>query len=409
MDTSEPLLSLEKPDPFDVSRPSLYRDDSWRPLFAQLRSEQPVYYCPHSRSGPYWSITRYDDIVRVDTDSTGFSSSHDYGGVTIEDRVAVTFMQMDPPIHTAKRKNAAPIVAPRSLVQMESLIRERAGRVLDELPRNEDFDWVENVSIELTSMMLTTLFGYPVEARRKLVHWSNVLTADLEDPDSPIRSEAERQAGLADFYMTMVDLWERRQKEEEPGFDIISLLAHDPAVRAAPYEEIIALFGLFLVGGNDTTRNSMSGGAWGFSRFPEEWSKLKANPKLISNAAAEIIRFQTPVIYQRRTATTDVEIGGKTIKAGDKVVIWYISGNRDESVFADPDALRVERPNARQHLSFGMGPHRCLGARLAELQLRVLWEEVLSRDLEIEVLTPPTYAFSNLVRSPVTLPVRIRG
>jgi cytochrome P450 len=398
----------ETPNVLDASHPQLYRDDSWRPLFDTLRAEHPVYYCPQSRSGPYWSISRYADIVRVDTDPQSFSSSYLHGGVTIEDRVAASFMQMDPPAHTEKRRNVTAVVAPKSLAQMEGLIRERAGRVLDALPRNEEFDWVEQVSIELTSMMLATLFAYPVEQRHKLVDWSNLLTADLDDPESPIRTEEERQAGLQEFYLTMLELWQQRQKEPQ-SYDIISLLAHDESVRSASFEEICALFGLFLVGGNDTTRNSMSGGAWGFSQFPEEWRKLQANPSLAGNAAAEIIRYQTPVIYQRRTATRDVVVGGETIAAGDKVVMWYISGNRDESVFADADRLQVDRPNARQHIAFGMGPHRCLGARLAEMQLRILWEEVLARDLAIEILAPPVYAYSNLVRSPLSLRARING
>lgn len=393
----------------DVSRPGIFRDDAWRPLFAKLRAEDPVHYCADSRSGPYWSITRYEDIVRVDTDPVSFSSHFSRGGVTLDDRkTSQSFMQMDPPDHTRKRKSVTGIVAPKSLGQMEILIRERAGRTLDALPRNEEFDWVENVSVELTSMMLATLFGHPVEDRRRLVRWSDIITADLEDPESPISTEEERQEVLKEFYMSMVDVWQRRQSEP-PGFDIISILAHDPEMRNASLQEVTSVFGLFLVGGNDTTRNSMSGGVWGFAQNPDEWAKLKANPKLLGNAVSEIIRFQTPVIYERRTATRDVELGGKTIAEGDRVAMWYISGNRDESVFDEPDRLRIERPNARQHLSFGMGPHRCIGSRLAEMQLRVLWEEVLARGLEIEVLTPPTYAFSNLVRSPTRLPVRIKG
>jgi cytochrome P450 len=396
-------------DALDVSHPSIYRDDRWRPLFSRLRAEDPVHYCPTSRTGPYWAITRYEDIIRVDTDPISFSSSYTRGGVTLDDRTSSqSFMQMDAPVHTAKRKKVTPIVAPNNLAQMESLIRERAARVLDGLPRNEEFNWVDKVSIELTSMMLATLFDFPVEERRQLVHWSDVITADLEDPKSPIRTEEERRNVLADFYRSMVEIWKRRQ-EEPPRFDIISILAHDPEMQKASLQEVTSVLGLFLVGGNDTTRNSMSGGVWGFSQFPDEWAKLRADPKLLENAVAEIIRFQTPVIYERRTATRDVEVGGKKIAEGDRVAMWYISGNRDEDVFQDAERLRVDRPNARQHIAFGMGPHRCIGSRLAEMQLRVLWEEVLARDLKIEVLAPPTYAFSNLVRSPVELPVRIKG
>lgn len=393
----------------DVSHPSLFRDDTWRPLFAKLRAEDPVHYCSDSRTGPYWAITRYDDIVRVDTDPVTFSSHYSHGGVTLEDRTSSqSFMQMDPPDHTRKRKSVTGIVAPKSLAQMKVLIRERAGQTLDALPRNEEFDWVDKVSIELTSMMLATLFGHPVEDRRRLVRWSDIITADIEDPASPIRTEDERQGVLREFYMSMVEAWQRRQ-HEEPGFDIVSILAHDPDMRNASLQEVTSVFALFLVGGNDTTRNSMSGGVWGFAQHPDEWRKLKSDPKLLGGAVSEIIRFQTPVIYERRTATCDVEIGGKTIAAGDRVAMWYISGNRDESVFAEPERLWIDRPNVRQHLSFGMGPHRCIGSRLAEMQLRVLWEEVLARGIEIEVLAPPIYAFSNLVRSPMRLPVRIRG
>lgn len=395
--------------PINVSEPHLYRDDIWQPIFAKLRAEDPVHYVADSRSGPFWAVTKYEDIVRVDTDPKSFSSSYKLGGVTLDDRTtSQSFMQMDAPDHTVKRKAVTPIVAPKSLKQMEVLIRQRAANVLDDLPRNEEFNWVDDVSIELTSMMLATLFGHPLEERRQLVHWSEVLTADLEDPDSPISSEEERLAVMREFFMSMVGKWEKR-KSEEPSHDIVSLLAHDPGMADASLEELTSTFGLFLVGGNDTTRNSMSGGVWGFAQSPDEWTKLTHNPKLLGNAVSEIIRFQTPVMYERRTATCDTEIGDKKIAKGDRVAMYYISGNQDESVFDEAEMLRIERSNARQHLSFGMGPHRCIGSRLAEMQLRVLWEEILARDLKIEVLEKPSYAFSNLVRSPVNLPVRIKG
>lgn len=395
-------------DPFDVGRPELYHQDAWRPVFEKMRVDAPVYYCESGRAGPYWAVTRYEDIVRIDTDPATFSSSHLLGGVTLEDRSSVTFMQMDPPYHTAKRKSVTPIVAPKSLAQMEVLIRERAAKTLDALPRGEAFDFVDKVSIELTSMMLATLFGHPVEDRRSLVRWSDTITADLDDPASPIRTEQQRMEVMREFYLSMLAAW-KKKREEQPTLDIISILAHDPAMREAPVEEITSLFGLFLVGGNDTTRNSMSGGMWGFAQHPDEWRKLRADPKLLGNAVSEIIRYQTPVIYERRAATRDVELGGKTIAKGDRVGMWYLSGNRDESVFDDADALRIDRPNARQHLAFGMGPHRCVGSRLAEMQLRVLWEEVLARDLDFEVLEKPSYAFSNLVLSPTRMMVRIRN
>ncbi len=164
---------------------------------------------------------------------------------------------------------------------------------------------------------------------------------------------------------------------------------------------------LFLVGGNDTTRNSMSGGLWGLSQFPDELRKLRAKPELVPNVVSEIIRYQTPVMHMRRTALEDVEFGGKQIKKGDKVVVWYISGNRDETAIDRADEFVADRRRAREHLSFGFGIHRCLGNRLAELQLRILWEEILSRDLQIEVLGKPEYAYSNFLRGIKSLPVRL--
>jgi cytochrome P450 len=391
----------------DLSHPRIFQEDSWRPLFAKVRREDPVYFCPTARDGPLWSITRYADIVRVDTDPQAFSSSYRHGGVSLADSNAKSFIAQDAPSHTVQRKAVAPVVAPKNLLRLEAQIRERCAKVLDKLPRNEEFDWVDQVSVELTSLMLTTLFDHPVEDARRLVYWSNVITADLDDPNGPVRTEQERQTVMREFYLSMTDTWRRRQNEE-PRFDAISIMAHDPSMREAPLDEVTGTFGLLLVGGNDTTRNTMSGAIWGFHQQPGEWRKLKANPNLMNNAVAELIRFQSPVMYERRTAMRDAEVGGKIIPAGAKVAMWYISGNRDESVFDRADDLWIDRPNARQHIAFGNGPHRCLGSRLAEMQLRILLEEMIVRDMEVEVLAAPRYAFSNLVRSPLQLPVRIK-
>ena len=397
-------------DAIDVSDPRLYYDDAWRPYFDRLRREDPVHFTKDSPYGPYWSVTRYKDIIQLEVNHKVFSSDWTLGGIRIEDipkgYERPSFILLDPPDHDEHRLVVSPTVNPINLAKMESLIRERTGRVLEALPHGEEFNWVDRVSIELTSMMLATLFDYPIEDRRKLVYWSEVVITDVNAPNALVRSEAERFAIQMEFTEHLNAIWEQR-RQEPPSFDIISILAHSETMNKLSIRERMGILVLFLVGGNDTTRNSMSGGLWGFSQFPDELRKLRQNPDLMNGAVSEIIRYQTPVIHMRRTALEDTEFGGKRIKKGDKVVVWYISGNRDETVIERADDFVVDRRRPREHLSFGFGIHRCLGNRLAELQLRILWEEVLARGLKIEVLGRPEYAYSNFLRGIKSLPVRI--
>lgn len=394
----------------DVSNPQLYRDDTWRPLFARLRHEDPVHYCPESAYGPYWSVTRYKDIMQVEVNHAVFSSAAELGGIQVEDQPKdmdrPSFIRMDPPGHTKQRKVVAPIVTPRYLTEMERTIRGRTARVLDELPRGETFDWVDRVSIELTTMMLATLFDFPWEDRRKLTWWSDVATANVNAPDAPVRSEAARFEELSRMADYMGRLY-RERAAAEPKFDLLSMLAHGEATREMPLREFMGTLGLLIVGGNDTTRNSMTGGLIALKENPEEYAKLRANPALVGSLVQEIIRWQTPVIHMRRTARCDTELGGKTIRAGDKVVMWYVSGNRDETVIEEPERFVIDRAKPRLHVSFGAGVHRCVGDRIAELQLRILWEEILTRDLDIEILRPPVRLYSNFLRGYRALPVRI--
>jgi cytochrome P450 len=394
----------------DVSDPKLYEDDVWRPLFARLRREAPVHYCRQSRYGPFWSITRYQDIMAVELDHATYSSQ--LGGIQLEDQPTgqerPSFIRMDPPRHTEQRKTVAPVAAPTNLAHYETLIRERTGRVLDQLPRNATFNWVELVSIELTAMMLATLFDFPFQERRKLTYWSDVAIANVTSPDAPVRSEDERFEELKRMGAYFVELRNARAKQPLKP-DLISMMVHSPATRDMRPMEFIGNLALLIVGGNDTTRNSMSGGLLALSENPEQWSKLRANPGLVPSLVAEIIRYQTPVIHMRRTATRDVDFGGQRIKRGDKVVMWYISGNRDERAIDNPDAFVIDRAKPRQHLSYGAGIHRCVGDRLADLQLRILWEEILKRELEIKVLGPPRRLYSNFIRGIRELPVRMRA
>jgi cytochrome P450 len=400
-------LPLEK---IDVADPRLYQEDLWPPYFARLRREAPVHYCQESAYGPYWSVTKFKDIIHVEVNHAVYSSAAELGGIQVEDQPKdmdrPSFIRMDPPRHTQQRRVVAPIVASDNLANLEPTIRERTAHVLDELPRNETFDWVNRVSIELTTMMLATLFDFPWEDRRKLTWWSDVAIANVQAPDAPVRSEADRFAELSRMAEYMGRLWAERAKEP-PRFDLLSMLAHGPATRDMPLREFMGTLALLIVGGNDTTRNTMSGGLLALHRHPDQWAKLRENPALLPGLVQETIRWQTPVIHMRRTAREAADLGGQHIRAGDKVVMWYVSGNRDEEVIDDPEGFVIDRPRPRHHLSFGSGIHRCVGDRLAELQLQVLWEEILKRDLEIDVVGPPVRAYSNFLRGIKSLPVRI--
>jgi cytochrome P450 len=377
-------------------------------LFERLRQEAPVHYVSESPFGPYWAVSKYRDIMHCEVHHDVYSS--ELGGIQIEDPPKEfqrpSFIRMDPPRHDEQRKVVSPIVGPNNLVNMEPLIRERTRIVLEALPRNETFDWVEHVSIELTTMMLATLFDFPFDERAKLTFWSDVTVCNVRDPASPVHSEEERFEQLKQMAATLSSLFNQR-RDQPPKFDLLSMLAHGEATRDMPLKEFMGNLALLIVGGNDTTRNSMTGGLLALNQFPDEYRKLQANPALLETAVPEIIRWQTPVIHMRRTATRDTELAGQRIRAGDKVVLWFISGNRDADAIENPNSFIIDRRRPRQHLSFGFGIHRCVGNRLAELQLRVIWEEILKRFPIIEVTGEPRRVLSSFVRGYETLPVRI--
>jgi hypothetical protein len=398
-------------DQIDVSDPRLFQEDTYHPYFARLRREDPVHYRKDGLYGSFWSVTKFKDIMTVETRPEIYSSAALLGGISITDRPMefrrASFISMDPPKHDHQRRAVSPIVAPANLANMSGIIRERVCKVLDNLPRNETFDWVQHVSIELTTLMLATLFDFPVEDRAKLTFWSDCATADV-NAGGIVDSEQKRLEILTEALRTFTALWHERAARP-PGFDLISMLAHAEATKDLVNDpaEYLGNLTLLIVGGNDTTRNSMSGGLWAMLKNPAEWDKLRANPALVTSAVPEIIRWQSPIVHMRRTAVADTELGGKQIKKGDKVVMWYVSGNRDEDSIDRPNEFIIDRERPRHHLSFGFGVHRCVGNRLAEMQLIILWEEILKRFPRIELVEEPKRIYSNFIHGITELKVRI--
>ena len=385
-------------DQIDLSVPERFRDNTLWPFFERIRKEDPVHYTAESAAGPYWSITKYQDIMTVETNHAVFSSAH---GITIEDgddeHPLPMFIAMDPPKHDAQRKVVSPIVSPLNLANMEPIIRERAAKILDELPIGEPFNWVDQVSVELTTQMLCTLFDFPFEDRRKLTRWSDIVTAGADS--ELVANQEEAWAEIMECAAYFTNLWNQRVNAEVPGNDLISMMANAEATKNMEPMEFLGNILLLIVGGNDTTRNSLTGGLLALNENPDQYQKLREHPELIPSMVSEIIRWQTPVAHMRRTALADFDIGGKTIKKGDKVVMWYVSANRDEEAIENPNAFIIDRARPRQHMAFGFGIHRCVGNRMAEMQLRVVWEEVLKRFPVINVVGEPKRALTSFLRA----------
>jgi cytochrome P450 len=394
---------------FQPADPELFRGDTLWPWFERLRAEDPVHYTAYSEYGPYWSVTTHRDIIAVDSNHQVFSSDTELGGITIFDgpqpREQSSFIALDPPSHDAQRKVIAPMFAPDSIKVLEPLIRERAGKILDELPIGEDFDFVDKVAVELTSQMLATLFDFPFEDRRLLPRASDLILSPI-GPDGIVATEQERQIELFNTFGKFVGLWDERLKAP-PQHDLISMLCHNEATRRDAPENYLGNIILLIVAGSDTTRHSITGGLLALNQNPEQYDKLRANPALIETMVPEIIRWQSPVAHMRRTALADAQLGGKTIRKGEKVIMWYVSGNRDGAAIDRPDDFIIDRERPRQHVSFGFGIHRCVGMRLAEMQLRIMWEEILRRFPRIEVTGEPRRMNSNFVKGYEAMPVRI--
>ena len=404
-------LALEEINPLNAN---LFSENRWQGHFERLRKEDPVHFNEIETAGRYWSVTKYDDIKTVSSDWETFSSAE---GITLGfpvgsaaptffQQASPAFISQDPPRQTEQRKAVRPSVAPRNLTRLEPLIRQRTCELLDSLPEGETFDWVDNVSIELTTAMLATLFDFPYEDRRMLTRWSDIVFA-IPQPGGVVESQTQKRDEMLECVSYFSGLWEERRDRPE-GSDLVSMLVHGEATRHMAAAEHLGNLLLLIVGGNDTTRNTMSGSVYALNEFPEQYDRLMADHGLVKNLVPEIIRWQTPLSYMRRTATRDCELSGKPIQQHDQLLMWYVSGNRDEDVFENGEALDLERPNASHHLSFGHGTHFCMGSRLAELQIKVLWEEILQRFEKIEVQEEPGRTLSSFVKGYTHLPVVVR-
>jgi cytochrome P450 len=392
------------------ARTDRFQNDTIWPYFARLRRDDPIHFTADSEFGPYWSITRWDDIMAVDTDHEAFSSADGIGLANKKAqeeqekifaqlgrerrRSGAGFITMDEPEHGVHRKAVSPTVAPSNIGAMSPVVRERCGEILDSLPIGVPFDWVDKVSKELTAMTLATLFDFPFEDRRKLTYWSDMFTN--MPGHGPVKSWEHKAQAIYECFAAFQGLWNERL-DAPPNIDLISMLTHNPATRDMSVDQYQGTVVLLIIGGNDTTRNTISGSVYALNKNPDQYARLRADPGLIPAMVSETIRWQTPLAHMSRVATRDVEMGGKTIKKGDRVVMWYISGNRDEAVVENPNAFIIDRERPRHHMSFGFGIHRCVGNRVAEMQLTIIWEEILKRFPVIELVGEPVRTHSSFI------------
>ena len=404
-------IPLEKIDVADVE---LWSTDSHWGYFERLRKEAPVHWCADSEFGGYWSVSTFDLIVEVEKDPETYSSEPTITVADIpEDSVTQNagFITMDGPRHTAHRKVAQPVSSPRNLKALEPIVRERSIAILDSLPVGETFDWVDKVSIELTTAMLATMFDFDWETRRKLTYWSDMATiTDVQLAEEGLTPQ-DREDAMLECLQAFSALWNERKGQKKDTLDFVSALANadatsdiDPAVDPVTY---LGTLMLLIVGGNDTTRNTISGGVMALNEYPEQYEKLRNDPSLIPSFVDEVIRWQAPLAHMRRTATRDTVLGGQKIKKGEKIVMWYVSANRDETAIERAGEFLIDREESKRHLSFGWGVHFCMGSRIAEMQVRVLWEEILKRFRMVEVVGEPKRVPSCFVKGYKTLPVRV--
>ncbi len=424
-------MSISNEERISLSFSDTFQDhERVHDIFTRMRLEEPVAWCPEPWGGPgFWSVTKYDDIQFVSKNPSSFSSDQKLGGITLASNEMIrtrrrqegqevleetppelsmfeggsSMISLDPPEHLHHRRVVAPGFTPQKLDNLLPRIRQKAKEILNSIDGETQVEFISAVAAELPIQMLAELFDIDQEQRHKLFEWSNIIIGG-DDPDIVVSGDQVRGAfmELAAFAMKTYE-----ERKKDPGDDLITMLVH-AEINGEPMTlgDYLSAMILLVVAGNETTRNSISGGLLALSQFPDEKQKLLDDPSLIPKAVDEIIRWVHPVIYMRRTATEDAKIGEQEIKAGDKLALWYMSGNRDEDKWEDPFTFNVSREGPR-HLSFGYGQHMCIGWRLAEMQLAVLLEEMLIRFPEIKVTGGVNRMRTNFLNSIKTMQVSL--
>ena len=385
-------------------------------LFERLRREAPIYWHEESLDFEpgFWALTKHEDIIKVSKDPLTFSSAvgghlMSMGDPEVVDPSAVAaiignMIGMDPPDHQVYRKMVAPSFTPKAIRNLEVDMRIKIKELLDNVEGKDDFNFVTEISEQLPLWVLCEMMGIPEPERPKIRDLVNNLT------DASIQQDPNNAFQIWVNYMELFkmgrDMIEERRKN--PTDDLMSVVANTKIEGGELQPELLdGFFLLMVIAGNETTRNTLTGGLMALTENPNEREKLLKDPSLISNATDEMLRWVTSVIYFRRTATKDTNIRGQDIKAGDKIVMWYGSGNRDEEVFPDGDLFKVDRKNAKRHLAFGAGEHLCLGNRLGHMQIRILFEELLARYPDIHYISEPTRIPSNFLAGISELKVRL--
>jgi cholest-4-en-3-one 26-monooxygenase len=348
---------------------------------AWLRRHDPVHWQDEPGGPGFWAVTRYADCVQVNRDYESFSSSR-RGALPFElseealEQQRLMMLNMDPPLHTRYRRLVNKGFTPRTVAQLEQNTHETADAIIDRIIERGRADFVVDVAAELPLQVIAQLLGVPWEDRHLVFDWSNLMVGG-EDPEFQITPEATEMAAL-ELYAYASVLF--KKKRVDPHADLMSVLTEVEIEGERLSEVELELFFLLLtIAGNETTRNLVSGAMHAFFQFPDQWDRLRRDRSLLPGAVEEMLRFVTPVMNFRRTATRTLELGGRRIEEGDKVVFFHTSANRDEEVFEDPDSFDITRsPNP--HMAFGGGgPHFCLGANLARMEIRVMFEHLLDR------------------------------
>src|SRR5882762_2211212 len=399
----------------DLKDPDLYVQRVPHELFAQLRKEDPVYWNPEVNGRGFWALTRHADIIEVSRRPDLFSSAYENGGHRIfnenevgltgagESSIGIPFISRDPPLHMQYRKVIMPALAPSRLAGIEERVSARCTDLIARIALGEPLDIVPLLCAPLPLLTLAELLDVPADLWPKLYDWTNAFVGE-DDPDFR-NSPAAMAQTLGEFFEFAKDLFERRRAQ--PGVDLATVLANATIEgQPATFKEFVANLILALVGGNETTRNSLSHSVVAFANNPEQWDVIREHPEILSAAVKEMVRYASPVMHMRRTATSDTMLADKKIVKGDKVVMWYISGNRDEDVYERPDSFDVTRRNV-QHVAFGTGQHVCVGFRLAEMQIRVAFSGLAQRVHRFEVVASPRRFRSNFINGIKNLDVRL--